>query len=58
MSASADRVRDFLNARADMTGIDPEVVTTVSVAGQRHDLTVFDLWELIGEAVRAEERES
>lgn len=56
MSVAADRVRDFLNARADMSGIDPEQIAVVFDSEERRDLTTSDLWELVGDSVRLEDQ--
>lgn len=56
MTAATDRVRDFLNARVDMTGIDPEQIAVVFVGGERRELTASDLWDLVGDSVQLEDQ--
>ena len=45
---AADRVRAFLDARAEMNGIDHEVILAVWVAGEQHRLLASDLRLLVG----------
>jgi len=46
----ADRVEAFLDARAKMGGLDQELIYSVVVDGESHELTTDDLRALVATA--------